>query len=215
MLEAVVAGRVSEDQARVIVAALDALPDHLDVGLRAKAEAHLDRRGGSLRAEAAASPRAARFLTSLLRTPLTTSSEGSSRRRKRRARKRTSLIMRTRGDGVTDISIRVPDFVGARLKVYLEAFTSPRRDGKIDLATRDPATGEQRRDIAAAGSGVLRTAGRHCRPMCCLSTVALRPSIVISLDYDQLRTGAGAANQSTGDVIAAGARYVAWPAPRA
>ena len=105
-----VAGRVSEDQARVIVAALDALPDHLDVGLRAKAEAHLV-------AEAAHfAPKQLRVLgwrvlDVIAPEPLTTSSEGSSRRRKRRAQKRTSLIMRTRGDGVTDISIRVPDFV--------------------------------------------------------------------------------------------------------
>ena len=44
----------------------------------------------------------------------------------RRARERTSLSLKSLGDGTTRIVIRVPDAAAARLRTYLEAFTSPR-----------------------------------------------------------------------------------------
>ena len=56
----------------------------------------------------------------------------------RRARERTSLSLKTLGDGTTRIVIRVPDAVAGRLRTYLEAFTSPRHHGPGE-ADRIPA----------------------------------------------------------------------------
>jgi hypothetical protein len=44
-----------------------------------------------------------------------------------RARRATRLSFRPRGDGTTDLYARLPDPVANRLRVYLDAYTSPRR----------------------------------------------------------------------------------------
>jgi hypothetical protein len=197
---ALVAGRVSEDQASVIVSALDALPADLDSELLAKAEAHLV-------AEAAHfAPRQLRVLGRRVLDAVAPDIADDEERKQleaeeRRARRRTHLIMRPRGDGGTDIMIRVPDFVAARLKVYLEAFTSPRGRGAAG-PIRDPATGERvghSERLGLAFCALLEALPAEVLPQHGGSATA----IVINLDYDQLRAGAGAAELSTGDVISA------------
>ncbi len=49
-----------------------------------------------------------------------------------RARRTASLTMRRRGDGTTDIHIRVADALAGRLKTYLDAYTAPRRSHRDD-----------------------------------------------------------------------------------
>jgi hypothetical protein len=202
VMEAVVDGRVNEDQARVIVAALDALPDSLDPNLLERAEVHLV-------AEAARfAPKQLRLLGRRVLDVVAPDLADDQERilleaEERRARRRTHLFMRTLGDGVTDISIRVPDSVGARLKVYLDAFTSPRRVRKENWPGRDSATGERvahSERLGLAFCALLEAMPDQVLPR----HGGTATSVVINLDYDQLCSGLGAAHLSTGDVISAG-----------
>ena len=70
----------------------------------------------------------------------------------------SSLTGRRRGDGTTDLRIRVPDPVADRLLTYLEAFTSPRHVPRRSTALRPearprlrrlPGIGRSRPDAAA------------------------------------------------------------------
>ena len=63
-------------------------------------------------------------------------------RAERKAESVTRLDFKRRGDGSTDIAATVPDATAARLKTYLESFTSPRQQPTRGRATAlDPATG--------------------------------------------------------------------------
>jgi hypothetical protein len=196
-----VGGRVSEDQAGVIVSALDALPGDLAGDVLAKAEAHLVGEAEHF------APKQLRVLGRRVLDIVAPDIADNEERKQleaeeRRARRRTHLIMRPRGDGVTDISIRVPDLTAARLKVYLEAFTSPRGTGPAGPC-RDPATGERishSQRLGLAFCALLEALPAEVLPQHGGTATA----IVVNLDYDQLRSGTGAAALSTGDVISAG-----------
>ncbi len=119
-------GEVHLDQARVLVRALEELPEDLQPGLRADAEAHLVERAAEFR------PRA---LQRLGRRILEVVAPGVAEEHLRRLLERddaraaavTSLTTRRRGDGTTDLLIRVADATAERLLTYLHAYTSPRR----------------------------------------------------------------------------------------
>jgi hypothetical protein len=119
-------GGANRVQAEVIVGALEGLPDDVDHQLLAAAEERLV-------AEAARfGPRQLRILG---RRILDVIAPDVAQDAERRALEReethaaavTALTSRHRGDGTTDLWIRVPDPVADRLLTYLEAFTSPRR----------------------------------------------------------------------------------------
>ena len=76
----------------------------------------------------------------------------------RRARRTTRLTFRRRGDGTTEIHARVSDAVAGRLRTYLEAFASPRRDRAGVRAGPDPADRRPSAAGGAAGARVLRPA---------------------------------------------------------
>jgi hypothetical protein len=199
---AVSAGQVNVEQARVIVRALDELPSDLDPELALKAEAHLV-------AEAAFfDPKRLRILgRKVLEVVAPEVFEDQERRRledeERRARETTSLTMRTRGDGTTDIRARVSDAVAARLKSYLEAFTAPRR-GHLDQGPDhiDPDTGRRVPHAVRLGhafGALLEALPAQVLPRHGGSATTL----VVTLDYDRLRARLGSAELSTGDVISA------------
>jgi hypothetical protein len=199
---AVSAGQVNVEQARVIVRALDELPSDLDPELALKAEAHLV-------AEAAFfDPKRLRILgRKVLEVVAPEVFEDQERRRledeERRARETTSLTMRTRGDGTTDIRARVSDAVAARLKTYLEAFTAPRR-GHLDQGPDhiDPDTGRRVPHAVRLGhafGALLEALPAQVLPRHGGSATTL----VVTLDYDRLRARLGSAELSTGDVISA------------
>jgi hypothetical protein len=134
---ALVEGSVNLAQARVIVDALEDLPEEdVPAEVLGRAEAHLV-------------AQAARFAPKQLRVlgrkvleavaPEVYEAQEAKAlaREEARARKRTSLFTRRIGDGTTKISIRVPDAVAARLLTYLEAFSSPR--GQARLGEKVPA----------------------------------------------------------------------------
>ena len=147
----VLGGAVNIGQARVIAHALDQLPDDLDPGVLGQAEAYLVAQAAHF------DPRALRVLgRRVLEVVAPDLVEDQERRQledeERRARQATTLVLRRRGDGTTDLRGRVSDAVAARLKTYLDAYAAPRRDhldpggnhdGGPEAATVDPETGRR------------------------------------------------------------------------
>ena len=195
---------VNVEQARVITAALDALPSDLDPEILAKAEAHLIAEAGNFWPEAAAHPRsqgARGGRPGGVRRPGT---PAGWRTRNAGLGRRTRLTMRRRGDGTTDLHIRVSDAVAGRLKTYLEAYASPRR-GHLgpDSDRVDPDTGQRAAVRRATGPGVLLAAGGDPRPAAPEHGGA-STSVVVTVDFATLRAQVSAAGLQHGDLVLGG-----------
>ena len=135
---ALASGALNVAQAVVITRALDELPcERVEQEVLAQAEAHLVAEAAHL------GPRELRLLgrkiLEVVAPDVYELEEGKALDvEERRARERTSLSLKTLGDGTTRIVIRVPDAVAGRLRTYLEAFTSPRHH-RLGEADRIPA----------------------------------------------------------------------------
>ncbi|MGH3413237.1 MAG: DUF222 domain-containing protein [Marmoricola sp.] len=124
---ALVAGRVNQAQARVIVHGLEQLPGDLDPEIPARAEQHLVELAERHR------PRELQVLGRRILEVVAPEVADDHEARaleaeERRARETTSLRTKRLGDGCSRITIEVPDAVAGRLGTYLDAFTSPRHD---------------------------------------------------------------------------------------
>jgi hypothetical protein len=131
--DALGAGDLNVAQARVIVEAMEALPEGLGDDLVAKAEAYL------VEEAAVFGPRELRHLGRGVLEHLAPeiADEAEYQRlvaEETRAQAATRLSFQPRGDGATDLHARVPDHVANRLRTYLDAYTSPRRSplGEVD-----------------------------------------------------------------------------------
>ena len=113
----------------------------------------------------------------------------------------TRLDFKRRGDGSTDIAATVPDATAARLKTYLESFTSPRQ--------RDPGSGGD------PATGVRLPADRQRGHAFCALLERLDPAklpdhgglattVVVTMPLETLQTGLGTAQLGTGEPISAG-----------
>ena len=142
---AVADGRVSVPAARVVVRALEELPAEVDADLRDRAEAHLVGE-----AEHYTPTQLRRLGTKVLDVLAPEAYDDHERRlleaAMRRAEATTRLTLHERGDGSVDLRARLPEATAARLRTYLEAFTSPRHDdarGRPGASLLDPATGRR------------------------------------------------------------------------
>ncbi|MDN5894317.1 MAG: HNH endonuclease [Nocardioides sp.] len=137
----------------------------------------------------------------------------------KKARSETRMTMRKRGDGSTDVSIRIPDSLALRLKTYLEAHTSPRHDsnrnsfeqrdsgsladGAVASRYRDPATGErlpQERLMGEAFCAFLERYDPNQMP----KHGGMATTLVITTDYDALTQRLGPGTLPDGSRLAAG-----------
>jgi hypothetical protein len=194
--EALAAGSVNTAQAHVITRALDALPKELDAALREKAEAHLVAEAGKF------GPRElARLGERVLEAIAPEVAEEAEYQgllaQERRARAATKLFFRPRGNGSTDVNIRLPDPVANRLRTYLDGYTSPRnkRLGEVEELPLSRRRGEAFCALLEnlPASGLPRQGGTAT-------------SVLVTIDYATLlqRVGeAGVAVTSTGDKITA------------
>jgi hypothetical protein len=142
--EALGAGDLNLAQARVVVEALDALPDDLGDDLVVKAEAYL------VGQAAVFGPRELRHLGRGVLEHLAPEVADQAEYQRllaeeSRAHAATRLDLRPRGDGSTDLHARIPDHVVNRLRTYLDAYTSPRRmrSGR-STSSRSPDVGVRR-----------------------------------------------------------------------
>ena len=193
-------GRVTEAQATVIVKALDELPSDLDPELTLKAEAHLVTEAAHF------DPRRLRVLgrkvLEVIAPDIAEAHEQSVlEREEAHARHRTSLTFRRRGDGTTDIHIRISDAVAARLRTILEAYSSPRRSHHDDTVARtDPATGQvvpQAVLFGHAFGAMLEAIPTDRLPV----HGGTSTQVVVTIDHDTLRTQLGVAGLDTGDLV--------------
>ncbi len=194
--DALGAGDLNVAQAVVITRALDDLPrPRIAPEVLAEAEAHLV-------AEAAHhGPRELRVLgRKILEVVAPEDYEDEEGRRleaeERRARERTSLSSKSLGDGTTRFVIRVPDAVAARLRTYLEAFTSPRHDRPGGgEAARIPAF----RRMGAAFCSFLEAADPRRLP----AHGGDATTVIVTISLEDLQKELAAAGLATGDRISA------------
>lgn len=203
-------GRVNVAQARVIVEALDAvataLAEHTNLGcserhdVLARAEAVLVEHAATF------GPREMRRLGARILTVVAPQVADEAERKALEAAERaaaatTSLRFRRRGDGATDVHGRLPDHAVARLRTYLDAFTSP-RVADADTA-RDPATGERLPAHRLAGEAFvafLETVDPRTMPL----HGGTATTLVVTIDLDSLLSGIGEATTGDGTRITAG-----------
>ncbi len=192
-------GDANPAQAQVIVRALEDLPDGLDPEVVAQAEERLV-------AEAARfGPRQLRILgRRILDVVAPEVAEDAERRALEReeahAAAVTALSSRRRGDGTTDLRIRVADLVADRLFTYLEAFTSPRQ-GSGDRRPYDHKLGH-------AFAAFLESADRDRMPLHGGDATTL----LVTIDLDRLRDGLGTALVGDTPITASQARRLACTA---
>ena len=133
---ALAAGRCTTAQARVIAGALADLPARIDADTVARAEATLV----AYAAEFGPGPlrRIGRRILDVV-APEVAEAEEARRLEdeERQAREKTRLSLRPLGDGTTRLAGRLPDAEAARLRTYLEAFTSPRVASRLDGSSSD------------------------------------------------------------------------------
>ena len=201
--EALGEGKVNLAQARVIARALDELPADLEAEVVEKAEAHL------LAEAAHFDPRRLRVLGRRILEVVAPDVADAHESRlleteEARARRTTELTMHRRGDGTTDVHLRISDAVAGRLRTYLEAYAAPRR-GHLDCDAdhTDPETG---RPIARS---VLM--GRaFCSMLESIPAQRLprhggsATTVMVTVDLETLRSQLGAAGLDTGTRISAG-----------
>jgi hypothetical protein len=192
-------GDVSVRQAEAITRSLDALGPAVSPAIRDQAEAHL------LALAADFGPTELRRLgAGVLEVIDPEAFEDHERERLeaelRRAREATRLSIRSRGDGTSRLSGVLPDHVAARLKSYLHAFASPRRDHLPSTAGNageptayvDPVTGRrltQDRLLGEAMCAFLESADPERLPIHGGSAT----SIIVTIDLDDLRSAVGLA----------------------
>ena len=190
-------GRVHLDQARVIVKALDALPDDVTVEVKQRAERRLVDQ-----AEQFGPADLARLGRRILDVVAPEVGDEQERRALERAEAKaesvTRLDFKRRGDGSTDISATVPDSVAARLKTYLEAFTSPRQHDGIDPATGARLPADRQRGHAFCA--LLERLDPQSLP----DHGGLATSVVVTMPLKTLQTGLGTAQLGTGEPITPG-----------
>jgi hypothetical protein len=194
--DALAAGTVHLAQARVIVRALDDLPAGLDPEVRRQAEAHLVEQAAHFDPK-----RLRRLGRKVLEVVAPEAAEAEERRlleaEDARARRVASLTMRRRGDGTTDIHIRISDAVAGRLRTFLDAYTSPRRShhdaDRGNLGDRvDPDTGHRvptSKLWANAFAAMLEAIPADRLPQ----HGGAATSVVVTIDHDTLRDQLGAA----------------------
>lgn len=206
---AVGGGEVNVEQAHVIAAALDALPDRVGVEVKTLAEERLVAEAASF------GPRELRTLgRRILDLVAPEVGEDEERRaldqEERNARRRTNLTTRRLGDGTTRISIIVPDAIASRFMTYLDAFASPRRHRHP--AGRDNDGGAPGSDLGPDGERIpysQRLGWAFCAFLEAADPKRLplqggdATTVVVTIDLASLRDGLGVAALGSEETITA------------
>ena len=198
-------GEANRAQAEVIVAALEALPADLDPEVVAQAEQRL------MSEAARFGPRQLRILgRRILDVIAPEVAEDHERRALEReeahAMTATFLTTRRRGDGTTDLRIRVADLVADRLLTYLHSFTSPRRERGSASAPGDRRPYDQK--LGDAFAAFLESVDPKRLPLHGGDATTL----MVTIDFDGLRDGLGTALVGDTPITAGEARRLACAA---
>lgn len=197
-------GRVNTAQAKVLVHALDtvAASPEVDADLLTKAEAHL------VEQCALSGPRQLRRLGRKVLEVIAPEKYDDEERRRLEAEEHaadaaTSLTVTRRGDGITDLKLRLPDASAARLLGFLDAFTAPRR-AAFGPGQTDETTGKRVPTARLRGQGFCALL-EHLDPDRLPRHGGRATTLVITISLDQLRDQTGVAEVlGTGETVTAG-----------
>ena len=199
--DALADGLLAEDQARVVVRAVDALPESVDPADRARAEKHLLHLAGQH--DAAALKYLGRHLLDVLDPEAADEAEG--RRldaEERTAARSTYLQLSDNGDGTHTGRFKLGALHAAMLRKVLHAFSSPQQVSPEDrrrLGRPELLGGAFCRFLERLPADRLPSAG------------GLSATVIVMFDYDRLVSGLGVAHLDTGETLSAG-RRAGWPA---
>ncbi|NRQ50658.1 HNH endonuclease signature motif containing protein [Aeromicrobium stalagmiti] len=195
-------GQISTDQAKVIMEAVDALPDWVDDEPRTDAEAHL------LRLAAEHTLDDLRRLANRVLEVIDPDGADEALGKKvlaeeQKAWEATRLSMKRRGDGTTRIIGTIPDADSDTLRAAIEGIIAPRRSadnairlgmgvGEYNALPRDQKMGHAFTElIAHLPTGALPQHG------------GLAATVAVTIDVDDLRTGNGTATNTSGTTTSA------------
>jgi hypothetical protein len=220
--EALARGDLSVAQAEVVVQALETLPGDVGAEVRDLAQKHLVAQAAEF------GPRELRILgRRVLDVVAPEIGEEHERRlleaEERRARRRCRVTSRRNGDGTTTITSLVPDPIADRLFAYLQAYTSPRRQGngvfgepaEGAAAEEGPETGGAPQDDEVKGPWAHLPYPVQLGHALCALLEHLDPSrlpihggdattVVVTIDLETLRSGLGTAALPDGSPVTAG-----------
>ncbi len=202
-------GAVDVAQARVIVRAVEALPESLDARLRELAQKHLvvlAREHDELALKVLG-----RRVLEVINPHVADVEEGRKLATEERAANRsTYLHLRDHGDGTHTGRFKLPSFHAAALRKMLQAFTAPRRADRSASEDATPRqTGDEPADEAPAPAPAPTPPERLGRAFCQLlervpadwlpKAGGVSSTMVVLTDYDKLLSGLGAARLDTGE----------------
>jgi hypothetical protein len=200
---ALAAGRCSVAQARMIVQALDDLPDRVGPDVIESAEVTLV--GHAARFRPSQLRRLGRRILDAVAPEI---AEAADARRladeERHAQELTRLSLRPLGDGTTRITGRLPEVAASRLRTYLEAFTSPRAAGPTAAEAQLPPVDRMPypRRLGLALCSLLE----HLDPAKLPHHGGDATTVMVRMTLEQLRTELAAAGvlDADGTMISAG-----------
>ena len=191
--------KVNEDQARVIVAAVNELPETVSGFDRGRAEAHLLHLAADYDAKALKG--FGRHIFDVIDPDHAEEQEGKKlAEQERQAARRTWLKIRDNGDGTHTGSFKIPDLHAAMLAKALGAITAPRQVGPD---ARTNADGSRVPHPELLGRGFCELLERY--PANRLPKAGgLNASVVVTMTLEQLLSGLGGAGLDVGGSISAG-----------
>jgi hypothetical protein len=203
-------GTVNLEQAREIVRALEAMPDDIAPEIRVQAEERLIEKATEF------GPRGLRILgRRILDVVAPEVAEEHERQRLEReeedAEKATFFTSRRRGDGTTDLKVRLSDAAADRLLTYLEAFTSPRRASHRDGTAGDQQSDDRRpydQRLGHAFVAFLESVDPRRLPL----HGGDATTVIVTLDLEALLAGLGVALVGDQPITAGEARRLACTA---
>jgi Domain of unknown function (DUF222) len=197
--EAFAAGRLNEDQMRVIVHAIEDLPvDEVTDEQRDQAQRHLV--GLAEHHDAKRLRILGRRVFELLAPEETDRREGEAlEREERRARQRCVFSMRDNGDGTSSGWFKLPTLSAEILGKAVQAFAAPRRTNPDAWTDVDGKKVPYRVLLGQAFAELVEHLPVDGLPQ----AGGVAASIVVTLDLDRLLSGLGAASLDTGGRISA------------
>jgi hypothetical protein len=200
--EALSAGALSPEHARVIVKATEQLPGHLDADGVERVERDLVQQAERLAPDQLR--RAARRALEIVETDraaVDSHEDGLLRAEEKTAIDKTRLTWHDNGDGTTSGHFTVPTLASSILIRAVQSMTAPRR-ARLGAPS------------AQAGDPLLRRDRAHQSGLAFLELLEHLPTdrlhgkvaatVVVTIDHDRLRAAVGAAALDTGDSISPG-----------
>ena len=202
-------GQISSEHARIVAGTMRRLPEELSQAHRDSIERHLVEQArylvpGQLRKVAR---RALEAAERSLRE-VDEDEDEQLRDEERRALARTRLTMRDNGDGTTSGHFTVPTHAASMLRKLVQQIASPRRE-RAREANGEPCEGSEDGTTTYAS-----TDWAHRYGLALLEILEHLPTdrlhgkvaatVVATVDMEALRSGVGAVQLDTGDVVSAG-----------